>query len=643
MFYEDLVKVGGCFMSITVNLNNASGTGTTYSTEPTAVYLFPTASLTTGGSTDPNNIDTVTVALATHTTSMTLALDATATALASANGITVTYNSSTGILTLSGNNETDAHWQSILQGVTFNDSSATPTDPGNVTVTATNTGRTPGTDTQTLHLDPAPVNLFDTTHTNADAFASANYSLNTGTDNWAGSWTESDSSSTSPITGTGAIQIASNALRFGDNSNSNTGGPETITREANANLANAVSATLSFDYISNTSDSTEAVTVQISTDGTTWSTLGTIGGTGADGTFSQSISSYISGSTYIRFSVPNTLDAGEFINVDNVNLSYVTFDPTALPKQTVNWETNPHILFNSANGNEIKVSDINDASLTITLAVAHGTLTLNGTTGLTVSGNGTSTITFSGTLNNLNNALNGLDYHTTSTNTTVGNVDDTLTITTSDGHTGGTDTDTVQIDVICFYPGTLVRTPDGEVRVESLARGDLVMTSDGRTLPVSWLGRQTVSRRFADPLRVLPIRIKAGALAENVPSRDLLLSPDHAVLVDGALIQAGGLINGTSIVRETNTPPVFTYYHVEVDDHSLILAENTPAETFVDNVDRMNFDNWAEHQALYPDGKVIEELPYPRAKSHRQVPVATRVKLGERAQALGVAADAAAA
>ena len=52
----------------------------------------------------------------------------------------------------------------------------------------------------------------------------------------------------------------------------------------------------------------------------------------------------------------------------------------------------------------------------------------------------------------------------------------------------------------------------------------------------------------------------------------------------------------TFFVRETNVPKVFTYYHVEIDDHSLIMAENTPAETFVDN-DRLNFDNWAEHEA----------------------------------------------
>lgn len=192
---------------------------------------------------------------------------------------------------------------------------------------------------------------------------------------------------------------------------------------------------------------------------------------------------------------------------------------------------------------------------------------------------------------------------------------------------------------LCFMAGTLVRTPDGEVAVESLERGDRVLTQDGRIATLDWLGIQTISLRFADKLRVLPIRIRAGALADNVPSRDLLVSPDHALLVDGALIQAGALVNGTSIVRETNVPTTFTYYHVEVEDHSLILAENTPAETFVDNVDRLAFDNWAEHEALYPNGKSINELPYPRAKSYRQVPVSSRVMLAARAQALGFAED----
>jgi hypothetical protein len=198
----------------------------------------------------------------------------------------------------------------------------------------------------------------------------------------------------------------------------------------------------------------------------------------------------------------------------------------------------------------------------------------------------------------------------------------------------GTLTFTGYETTICFMAGTQIRTPNGEVAVEQLKRGDLVLTQDGRSVPVDWLGVQTISLRFADKLRVLPIRIRAGALAENVPSRDLLVSPDHAILVEGALIQAGALVNGMSIVRETDVPTTFKYYHVEVEDHTLIFAENTPAETFVDNVDRLAFDNWAEHEALYPDGKPISELPYPRAKSHRQVPVSVRVLLGARTRAI---------
>ncbi len=186
---------------------------------------------------------------------------------------------------------------------------------------------------------------------------------------------------------------------------------------------------------------------------------------------------------------------------------------------------------------------------------------------------------------------------------------------------------------LCLLAGTQIGTPDGEKAIETLAIGDMVLVSNGGAAPVRWVGVQTVSARFADPLRVQPIRIKAGALAQGVPSRDLLSSPDHAFLVDGILVQAAALVNGVSIVRETAMPEIFTYYHVELADHSLILAENTPAETFVDNVDRLAFDNWAEHEALYGGEVAISEMELPRAKSLRQVPAATRAGLDARAQA----------
>ena len=193
--------------------------------------------------------------------------------------------------------------------------------------------------------------------------------------------------------------------------------------------------------------------------------------------------------------------------------------------------------------------------------------------------------------------------------------------------------------VICFMPGTRIATPDAEVAVEALKIGDLVRTADGADAPVRWIGRQTVSTRFADPLRVLPIRIRAGALAENLPVRDLLLSPGHAVLLNNCLIQAGALVNGASIVRDHQVPEIFTYYHIELADHALILAEGVAAETFIDTVDRMVFDNWAEHEALYGTLPPQVEMDLPRAKSHRQVAMTLRRQLAERCKALAMAME----
>ena len=65
----------------------------------------------------------------------------------------------------------------------------------------------------------------------------------------------------------------------------------------------------------------------------------------------------------------------------------------------------------------------------------------------------------------------------------------------------------------------------------------------------------------------------------------------------------------------------------------MIFANNTPAETFIDNVDRLAFDNWHEHEATVSNGNTIVEMPYPRAKSARQVPQAIRQRLTARSMA----------
>lgn len=183
---------------------------------------------------------------------------------------------------------------------------------------------------------------------------------------------------------------------------------------------------------------------------------------------------------------------------------------------------------------------------------------------------------------------------------------------------------------LCFAAGTRIAVPGGTALVETLQAGDLVLTLSGQALPVRWLGVQTIATRFADPVRVLPVRIRAGALADGLPVRDLIVSPGHALLIDGVLIQAGALIGGTSIVRDTVEAGVFCYYHVELDTHEILLAEGVAAESFLAVVETMAFDNRHEREA----GAPCEELPYPRAKAARQVPAAIRQRLTDRAAAL---------
>jgi hypothetical protein len=158
---------------------------------------------------------------------------------------------------------------------------------------------------------------------------------------------------------------------------------------------------------------------------------------------------------------------------------------------------------------------------------------------------------------------------------------------------------------------------------EDLRTGMLVQTARG-LLPVRWLGRSDISTRFADTQRILPIRICAGALGGGLPARDLLLSPDHAILMDDVLVQASALVNSTTIRRERNVPERFSYYHVELATHELLLAEGVAAESFVDNADRRHFANWDERTA---PAEPVEEMDYPRVKSHRQLPARLMVRL----------------
>jgi len=177
---------------------------------------------------------------------------------------------------------------------------------------------------------------------------------------------------------------------------------------------------------------------------------------------------------------------------------------------------------------------------------------------------------------------------------------------------------------VCFAPGTRINTPTGTCDVERLSIGDLVVTQAGPAVPVKWIGRQTVFTAFGPAERLLPVRVWAGALGDGLPERDLVLTADHALLIDGLLINAVALVNGSSIdyVPLSELGESYTVYHIETEDHDIILAEGTPAETFIDYVGRQAFDNYAEYVALYGEDRTIRELTYPRVSSVRLLPKA---------------------
>ena len=160
----------------------------------------------------------------------------------------------------------------------------------------------------------------------------------------------------------------------------------------------------------------------------------------------------------------------------------------------------------------------------------------------------------------------------------------------------------VTIELVCYRRGTCILTPMGEVRIENLRIGDLLVTAGGRARPVRWLGRRAVAcNGHPDPRSVWPVRIAAGAVAEDRPWRDLWVSPGHSIRVDDVLIQAESLLNGATITREPCDH--VEYWHVELDSHDLVFANGLAAESYLDTGNRSSFVNGGGFVRAYPDFK----------------------------------------
>ncbi len=145
--------------------------------------------------------------------------------------------------------------------------------------------------------------------------------------------------------------------------------------------------------------------------------------------------------------------------------------------------------------------------------------------------------------------------------------------------------------VICFTPGTRIQTPVGPKPVEALREGDKVQTRDNGAQEVLWIGqrRMTGARLFVMP-KLRPVRIRAGALGIDRPERELLVSPEHRMLVRGAiarslfntdevLVPAGHLTNGSTIAVDLAVREV-TYIHLLLPGHEVIWANGVETESF---------------------------------------------------------------
>jgi Hint domain-containing protein/Big-like domain-containing protein len=234
-------------------------------------------------------------------------------------------------------------------------------------------------------------------------------------------------------------------------------------------------------------------------------------------------------------------------------------------------------------------NDVNGGGGTLTITHINGvvvavgsTVTLNTGQSVMLNADGTLKITGDGDIEDFN-----------------------FTYTVDDGT--NSDTGFVNVSAIpCFVEGTLIRTPSGDVPVEHLVPGDLVVTRDEGAQPVRWIGRRAVQAEgdFA------PIRIRKGTFNNT---RDLLVSPQHRVLVrDGlaellfgegeVLVAAKDLLNDHSITRQTGGDII--YVHLMFDRHQVVYSEGAETESFLPGPQTSNlFDQPVldEICALFPE------------------------------------------
>ena len=182
------------------------------------------------------------------------------------------------------------------------------------------------------------------------------------------------------------------------------------------------------------------------------------------------------------------------------------------------------------------------------------------------------------------------------------------TFTTASFHVapvaGGTD---VSLSTLCFLRDTLVATPSGQVPVQALAIGDLVMTASGIPRPITWIGTGRVLATPRQRNAATPVVIRKGALDDNMPNRDLRVTKGHSLFIDNVLIPVEFLVNHRSIAWDDFAREV-ELYHIELETHDVLITNGALAESYRDDGNRWLFQNANDAWGLPPNAPCAEIL-----------------------------------
>jgi len=184
-------------------------------------------------------------------------------------------------------------------------------------------------------------------------------------------------------------------------------------------------------------------------------------------------------------------------------------------------------------------------------------------------------------------------------NTANYTIDLSPSVNTNDVFTPSNSDLTITVGAPCFAPGTRIATPAGEVAVERIRAGDEVLTASGAVRKVKWVGKRSLYlAAHPHPEKLRPVCIRAHAFGENLPKRDLWVSPGHAIHWQDALIPAERLVNGVSVYQAD--VGFVTYHHVELESHDLLISEGLASESYLDAGNRGNFEG-EDGFVLHPD------------------------------------------